>query len=101
MPWSTPVMGIKAFLQLGETLDVLRQGRAAFVLVQIEAAGVGGIECRELKSVGIIDAISLNQFRGFHGVNPLLKSAGRVPGGALRAAAPATTRSARGRTLML
>ena len=47
-------VGIEALLQLGETLDVVRQHRFGVVLV--ETTGIGGIERSEAEMVGVVDA---------------------------------------------
>ena len=47
-------VGIEALLQLGETLDVVREHCLGIALV--EPAGVRGIERSEAETVGIVDA---------------------------------------------
>ena len=59
------VVGVEPLLQFGEPLDVLRQHRLGVVLVEIEPAGVGRIDRRKPKAVGIVDAEALEDFVDF------------------------------------
>jgi hypothetical protein len=49
-------VGVEAFLQLRETFDVASEKCLGFVLIEIDASGVGRIKGREPKMLGIIDA---------------------------------------------
>ena len=57
------VLGIEPFLQVAEALDVLGEHRLGVVLVDVETAGVGGIERGEPEPVGIVDAEALGSGR--------------------------------------
>jgi hypothetical protein len=51
-------------LQIGKPLHVIREHRGRGVLV--EAAGIGAIQARQTKAVRIIDAVVMQDLRGFH-----------------------------------
>jgi hypothetical protein len=57
---------VEVFLQLRETLDVGSEKCLGFVLIDIDSPGVGRIKGREPKTLGIIDAKVLDQFRDIH-----------------------------------
>ena len=59
------VVRVEPLLQFGEPLDVVGQHRLGFVLVEIETAGVGGVERREPEAIGIVDAKRLRMLAGF------------------------------------
>ena len=54
-------VGVEAFLQPRETFDVVGEKCLGFVLIEIDAAGVGEIKRREPKTVGIVNAKVLDQ----------------------------------------
>src|SRR5262249_24922163 len=59
-------VGIESFLQLRKPTEILGKLRLGLVLIEIEAARVGGIERRQPEVVRIVDAEALDQLFKLH-----------------------------------
>src|SRR5207302_8352970 len=62
------VLGVEQLLQLGEPLDVFGEDVLRLRLADVEAAGVAGIDVREVESLGALDAVVLDVLRDLHGL---------------------------------
>src|SRR5436305_9839126 len=60
-------VGIEALLQVSEALDLPRKHCLGIVLVQVDTPAVCRIERGQAETLGLVDAIALEQLCRFHG----------------------------------
>ena len=57
---------IEPLLQLAEALGIFLEQILDIVLVEIQSGRIGGLDFGQAETVGLVDAVTLDEFRGQH-----------------------------------
>ena len=71
------ILRVEHLLPLGQSLDVLRHALFQFVLVEIETAGIAGIDAGQAELAGLVDAEALDDLGEVHRLSSVQR--GRKP----------------------